>query len=154
MKIAVAILGGTGFGAGELMRLLTNHPNAEVVAATSRSSAGKGISIVHPHLSSICDGQFVNLDAGAGYTAYEWSTGATTQTIQVTNGDVYGVLVTAANGCFGSDIVEVTVNPVPNVNLGDNQTICEGETAPLNAGTGFSSYAWNTGATGQGIQVT
>ena len=59
MRIGVSILGGTGFGAGELMRLLTNHPHAEVVAATSRSSAGKGISTVHPHLSSICDGQFV-----------------------------------------------------------------------------------------------
>jgi N-acetyl-gamma-glutamylphosphate reductase len=35
MKLGVAILGGTGFGAGELMRLLSNHPEAKMVAATS-----------------------------------------------------------------------------------------------------------------------
>ncbi len=103
---------------------------------------------------TICDGQFINLDAGAGFTTYEWSTGATTQGIQVTTAGAYGVLVSAANGCFGSDVVEVVVNPTPDVNIGANQTICEGETATLTAGAGFSSYAWNTGATSQGINVT
>ncbi|MBK8566533.1 MAG: esterase-like activity of phytase family protein [Saprospiraceae bacterium] len=103
---------------------------------------------------AICAGQFLNLDAGAGFATYEWSTGATTQTIQVTTAGEYGVLVSAANGCFGSDAVEVVVNPTPTVSLGDNQTICEGENATLTAGAGFSSYAWSTGATGQSIQVT
>ncbi len=103
---------------------------------------------------TICDGQFINLDAGAGFTTYEWSTGATTQGIQVTTAGAYGVLVSAANGCFGSDAVEVVVNPTPSVNIGANQTICEGETASLSAGGGFTTYAWNTGATGQSINVT
>ncbi|MBK9018344.1 MAG: choice-of-anchor I family protein [Saprospiraceae bacterium] len=66
---------------------------------------------------TICDGQFINLNAGPGFTTYEWSTGATRQSIQVTTAGAYGVLVSAANGCFGSDVVEVVVNPTPDVNL-------------------------------------
>ena len=51
-------MGGTGFGAGELLRILANHPNATVVAATSRSTAGQPISSAHPHLASIYEGNF------------------------------------------------------------------------------------------------
>lgn len=52
-KIGVGILGGTGFGAGELLRLLPFHAEAEVVSVVSQSSAGKGIGEAHPHLKSI-----------------------------------------------------------------------------------------------------
>lgn len=58
MSIRVAILGATGFGGGELLRLLANHPSAEVVAVTSRSSAGKSVGEVHPHLASVCNQTF------------------------------------------------------------------------------------------------
>lgn len=48
--VRAAILGGTGYGAGELLRLLTQHPAAEVVAVTSTSQAGQPIADAHPHL--------------------------------------------------------------------------------------------------------
>lgn len=48
--IHIAILGGAGYGAGELLRLLTQHPQCEVVAVTSGSQAGAKIADVHPHL--------------------------------------------------------------------------------------------------------
>ena len=38
--IHAAILGGSGYGAGELLRLLVNHPAVAVVSVTSRSHAG------------------------------------------------------------------------------------------------------------------
>lgn len=55
---AVTILGGTGFGAGELLRLLIAHPAAEVVSVVSSSSAGTAISEAHPHLRSFYDTPF------------------------------------------------------------------------------------------------
>lgn len=48
--IRVAILGASGYGAGELLRLLTQHPAAEVVSVTSTSQVGEPIGRVHPHL--------------------------------------------------------------------------------------------------------
>ncbi len=49
----VAIVGGSGYGAGELLRLLSGHPSIEVAAVVSRSHAGKPISSVHSHLERI-----------------------------------------------------------------------------------------------------
>lgn len=51
--IKVAILGGTGFGAGELLRLLIQHPKVKVVGVVSRQE-GK-ISDYHPHLKGFFD---------------------------------------------------------------------------------------------------
>ena len=53
MKTRVAILGATGYGGGELLRLLLLHPAIEVVFATSRSAAGKPVSSVHRNLEGL-----------------------------------------------------------------------------------------------------
>ncbi|MBL7661149.1 N-acetyl-gamma-glutamyl-phosphate reductase [bacterium] len=49
-KIGIAILGVTGFGGGEFLRLITQHPNAQVVSVHTTSNPGKAIDEVHPHL--------------------------------------------------------------------------------------------------------
>ena len=48
--IRAAILGGTGYGGMELLRLLVSHPGVEVTALTSRSEEGP-VSDRHPHLA-------------------------------------------------------------------------------------------------------
>lgn len=50
MKIKAGIIGGAGFTGGETIRLLLNHPNAELVFAHSRSNAGKPLHAAHPDL--------------------------------------------------------------------------------------------------------
>lgn len=47
------------------------------------------------------------LDAGTGFTNYDWSTGASSQTITVTTTDEYIVTVTDGNGCSNSDTIHV-----------------------------------------------
>ncbi|MGZ9225048.1 MAG: N-acetyl-gamma-glutamyl-phosphate reductase [Anaerolineales bacterium] len=46
----VSILGGSGYGGGELLRLLLNHPHVEVKQVTSRSHLGEYVYQVHPNL--------------------------------------------------------------------------------------------------------
>ena len=46
----VSILGGSGYGGGELLRLLIGHPYAEVKQITSRSHVGEYVYQVHPNL--------------------------------------------------------------------------------------------------------
>jgi len=46
----VSIIGGSGYGGGELLRLLLSHPHVEVKQATSRSHLGEYVYQVHPNL--------------------------------------------------------------------------------------------------------
>ncbi len=48
--LKVAICGGSGYTGGELLRLLSKHPEIEVIAVTSEKSAGKKVSDLFPHL--------------------------------------------------------------------------------------------------------
>jgi N-acetyl-gamma-glutamyl-phosphate reductase len=50
MKIKIGIIGGAGYTGGELIRILTNHPNAEISFVHSRSNAGKPVHTVHQDL--------------------------------------------------------------------------------------------------------
>ncbi len=49
-KIRIGILGAAGYTGGELIRLLLNHPQAEIVFANSESNAGNPVSDVHEGL--------------------------------------------------------------------------------------------------------
>lgn len=46
----VSIIGGSGYGGGELLRLLLGHPNVEIRQVTSRSHLGEFVYQVHPNL--------------------------------------------------------------------------------------------------------
>jgi len=46
----VSIVGASGYGGGELLRLLLDHPRVEVHQATSERNAGKPVTRVHPNL--------------------------------------------------------------------------------------------------------
>ena len=62
-KIRVAIAGGTGYTGGELFRILLNHPNVEIVAATTTSSEGTPVASVHRDLigeTDLCFGTELN----------------------------------------------------------------------------------------------
>ncbi|BBH23930.1 N-acetyl-gamma-glutamyl-phosphate reductase [Paenibacillus baekrokdamisoli] len=52
-KVKVAIIGSTGYGGVELIRLLASHPQAEVTSVISSSSAGAPIAEGFPHLTEI-----------------------------------------------------------------------------------------------------
>lgn len=59
-SMGISLLGGTGYGAGELLRLLVNHPNVTVTSVVSKSAANTPISSVHRHLSGFYDSNFAN----------------------------------------------------------------------------------------------
>lgn len=101
---------------------------------------------------AICAGNNVTLNAGV-YNAWAWNTGPITQTITVGATGQYQVTVTDGNGCQGADTMNLTVNPLPVVNLGPDQAVCQGQTFTFNAGAGFSAYAWSNGANSQTITV-
>jgi trimeric autotransporter adhesin len=92
----------------------------------------------------ICIGESVTL-SGAGASSYSWSGGISNGvSFDPTSSMNYTVSGTDANGCIGTDIVLVTVNPLPAINGGADVTVCEGDEITL-AGAGGVSYLWSDG---------
>lgn len=59
-KIRIGILGAAGYTGGELIRLLLNHPEAEIVFANSESNAGNPVTDVHEGLDGDTDLKFTS----------------------------------------------------------------------------------------------
>ncbi len=57
-KLKIGIVGGTGYTGVELLRLLANHPNAEIAAVTSRAEAGLAVAAMYPSLRGFVDVAF------------------------------------------------------------------------------------------------
>jgi gliding motility-associated-like protein len=101
---------------------------------------------------SICIGNSVILN-GAGANSYSWDNGVTDgiSFIPSTPGiTTYTVTGTSTSGCLDSDQIIVTVNALPNVNAGNDQVICEGNSVVL-TGSGAATYSWS-GGVNNGVQ--
>ena len=121
-------------------------------------------SVPNPSVSDaeVCNGENVTLTAYGGDT-YEWSNGATTQSITVSpNSDkTYKVTAKYANGCEAVDSARVTVLPSPSltVSASDNP-VCEQQQVTLSAsasgGNGSNSYVWSDAdsTTGKNLDFT
>ncbi len=62
-KIKVGIIGATGYAGAELVKILLNHPQAEIAAVSSVSYEGKLLSEVYPNFKKVADFTLENADA-------------------------------------------------------------------------------------------
>jgi len=116
---------------------------------TNEASICKQVVVMSPPVVNlgpdrlICPGTTATLDAGAGFYSYLWSTGATTQTIATATSGNYWVKVTKY-GCEDYDTVAVALYPGNTVNLGPDQTVCQGQSVTFNAGAcNGCFYTWS-----------
>jgi len=58
----VGIIGASGYTGGELLRVLINHPEADIKVATSRENAGEPVFRLHPQLRKLTELKFVEPD--------------------------------------------------------------------------------------------
>lgn len=64
--IKAGILGGSGYGGSELLRILLFHPEVELKFVTANEHAGKRVDAVHPNLAKLTDLKFESMpDPGA-----------------------------------------------------------------------------------------
>lgn len=59
-KIKATIAGGTGYTAGELIRILINHPEVEITNVMSTTQVGDMVSGIHRDLYGDCDLRFTD----------------------------------------------------------------------------------------------
>jgi gliding motility-associated-like protein len=90
-------------------------------------------------------------------TSYLWSTGATSQSIDINSPGIYSVKVTNAAGCLSvpspAIVVKVNALPVtPTITASGPTSFCVGRNVTLTSTKG-SYYLWSNGATGSSINV-
>jgi CHU_C Type IX secretion signal domain len=109
--------------------------------------------------SLLCSGRNGQLLAsGSNITAYQWSTGATTPGISVTQPGLYSVTATYTGGCTSSAQLRVRRLPdLPQWTLGADTTVCEATgltlRAPVLPGVPLT-YRWSDNSTGATLRTT
>jgi len=101
---------------------------------------------------SLCEGETVLLDAGL-FSTYIWTPTNSVQTFLVSTTGTYQVTVTDNNGCMNSDTIDVIVNPLPIINMGNDTVLLANESIVITAPPGYQSYLWSTGETSQFIII-
>jgi hypothetical protein len=118
----------------------TDTSNVKVISAYSLPSVNAGID------QAVCTGTSISLSATGGIS-YTWNNGISNSVaFSPTTSQTYTVTGVDANGCTNTDQVLVTVNALPTVDAGINQTVCAGSSVVL-SGSGAASYTWNNGVT-------
>jgi hypothetical protein len=114
-------------------------------AVTVQAYSSPTLSLIAPK-NEICIGESLNLTATSN-APLRWSNNATTQQITVAPviTTTYIVTATSVNGCTATDLVTITVNPLPIPNIDETEgTQCLGTTAILVASGGVA-YTWTGG---------
>ncbi len=108
----------------------------------------------------ICNGDSINISASSVPQAvsYSWSTGATTPSVIVNpvSSTSYTVSITDVHGCENANSKNITVYPLPVVNVNPPYTgICSGDTITLSATANHpvQSVLWSTTATTPTISI-
>jgi len=103
--------------------------------------------------AGLCDGNILILDAENPGSLYLWNDSTTNQTLDLDTSGTYYVQVTDINNCSASDTITISVNPLPNVNLGNDTNFCNGNILTLDAENPGSLYLWNDSTTNQTFDV-
>jgi hypothetical protein len=128
-----------------------NSVNFTYVAFNQCGSATANTNIVVLPLPAVNAGLDVSTCTGNNVTLSATASGNVVWNNGVLDGVAFAASVgnssyvataTAANGCTNSDTVVVTGLVLPQVNAGQDQTICAGEFVTLNA-AGALTYTWN-----------
>ncbi len=95
------------------------------------------------------------LDAGYPGATFLWSDNSTNQQLSVSTNNTYWVTVTDQNSCVGSDTINISINPLPTLGLGNDTTICSGLSLlldPNNSNPG-NTYLWSDNSTNGNLTV-
>jgi len=102
---------------------------------------------------TICEGDSIWVINSSDSLTYLWNDGSIDSVYIATQSGVVSLTVTAPNGCFTSDSIEIITKPTPIIFLGNDTTLRWDETINLDAENYGSTYIWSTGDTVQAITV-
>jgi hypothetical protein len=137
-----------------LEETFTDLPVDQVINVVEGVCISPAASITTPVAPIVCgNGDAITLTANSDFS-YLWSTGATTQTIEVTEPGSYSVTIDDGEGCTATTSIFVEQSPdeTPSVTAVGETQFCEGGDVVLTASPS-SAYTWSNGQTTQSITV-
>ena len=99
-----------------------------------------------PELLKFCQNGNITIDPGSSYKNYLWQDGSKDQTFITNTAGTYRVRLIGADYSCSYDTTQVTINPLPVVNLGRDTSLCGGQALMLDAyNSTVTSYLWSSG---------
>ncbi len=142
----------TGLPAGTYIYTATDASGCSITDSVTILSQAAPVFSLGADTTS-CPGAI--LIAGPAASSYNWSTGDTTSSINVTTAGDYSLTVSNSLGCQASDTINVAYYTTVSgfITPRDSLQICQSDTVELDGGSGFQTYTWSTGSTSQTTSV-
>lgn len=105
--------------------------------------------------AEVCQDDVYTFDGTTTYAydiTYLWPDGSNQPTYSTGSEGYVWVRVTGTDRCFDYDSAYLTLNPLPEVNIGRDTALCGTQTMLLDAGF-FSTYNWSTGDVVNPVEV-
>jgi N-acetyl-gamma-glutamyl-phosphate reductase len=111
-RVPAIVLGGTGYVAGELLRLVLGHPRLELAAIASDSQPGEPVAKAFPHLAPACgDLRYVSLaDATRAAAQHERSAVLAAAPHGVSHRLIDGLLTAASAAGGRPSVVDISAD--------------------------------------------
>ena len=93
--------------------------------------------------AGLCDGSSVNISVNAGFLAYLWDTGATSNTITVSTPENHSVTVTDVNGCTKTKKFTVTASGIATITGATINDFAGNDNSVLIEFTGLGNYEFS-----------
>ncbi len=101
-----------------------------------------------------CDGDILTLEFNEPGISVSWPDNTSSAQFEITQSGNYSIIFTDDNtNCEAENIIDVLINPNPEIDLGPDVQACEGENVELNPGGIAQSYLWSTDQVSQIINV-
>jgi len=113
-----------------------------------------GVNFALPRDTVLCTSQTLLLAPNVANATYYWQDGSGASSYLVNQPGQYWVRITNANGCIGTDTININYVYAEQVNLGRDTSLCMGNTLLLNPGVANAQFLWSTGAVTPTITVS
>lgn len=134
-----ALTSTTSFWVEEAVTGCPPSPRTEVIVTVS----GVAPNVFGGIDQTVCAGESVTLTA-TGTGTISWNNGITDGTAFVPTSSATYIVTLTSGACSNTDQVLVTVNSLPTVSAGADQSVCAGASVTLN-GSGVTNVVWNNG---------
>ncbi|MBK7139636.1 MAG: gliding motility-associated C-terminal domain-containing protein [Bacteroidetes bacterium] len=125
----------------------TGRDSIDIIISTS------GLSLNLGNDTSLCAGQTLTLTQNIAGVSYTWSDGTTNNSITVNTSGTYWLEIDNGS-CTGRDSIDINISTSGlSVNLGNDTSLCAGQTLTLTQNIAGVSYTWSDGTTNNSITV-